>query len=65
MILSKGVVGNDITLNTKPGHHGIKHLRTYNYSTGCSQHNTDFAKTNQNEILRNRTNFFKDFRFAN
>ena len=32
------------------------------YSTGRSQHNTDFAKTNQNEVLRNRTNFFEDFR---
>ena len=32
------------------------------YSTGCSQHNTDFAKTNQNEVVRIRTNFFEDFR---
>ena len=32
------------------------------YSTGRSQHNTDFAKTNQNEVLQIRTNFFEDFR---
>ena len=32
------------------------------YSTGRSQHNTDFAKTNQNEVLRIRKNFFEDFR---
>ena len=32
------------------------------YSTGRSQHNTDFAKTNQNEVVRIRMNFFKDFR---
>ena len=32
------------------------------YSTGRSQHNTDFAKTNQNEVVRIRTNFFEDFR---
>ena len=25
-------------------------------------HNTDFAKTNQNEVVRIRTNFFEDFR---
>ena len=31
------------------------------YSTGRSQHNTDFAKMNQNEVLRIRTNFFEDF----
>ena len=32
------------------------------YSTVRSQHNTDFAKTNQNEVVRIRTNFFEDFR---
>ena len=32
------------------------------YSTGRSQQNTDFAKTNQNEVLRIRKNFFEDFR---
>ena len=32
------------------------------YSTGHSQHNTDFAKTNQNEVVRIRTKFFEDFR---
>ena len=32
------------------------------YSTGRSQHNTDFTKTNQNEVMRIRTNFFEDFR---
>ena len=32
------------------------------YSTGRSQHNTDFAKTNQNEVVRIHTNFFEDFR---
>ena len=32
------------------------------YSTGRSQHNSDFAKTNQNEVMRIRTNFFEDFR---
>ena len=32
------------------------------YSTGRSQHNTDFAKTNQNKVVRIRTNFFEDFR---
>ena len=32
------------------------------YSTGRSQRNTNFAKTNQNEIVRIRTNFFEDFR---
>ena len=32
------------------------------YSTGRSQHNTDFAKTNKNEVMRIRTNFFEDFR---
>ena len=32
------------------------------YSTGHSQHNTDFAKKNQNEVVRIRTNFFEDFR---
>ena len=32
------------------------------YSTGHSQHDTDFAKTNQNEVVRIRTNFFEDFR---
>ena len=31
------------------------------YSTGRSQHNTDFAKTNQNEVVRIRTNFFEYF----
>ena len=31
------------------------------YSTGRSQHNTDFAKTNQNEVVRILTNFFEDF----
>ena len=25
------------------------------------QHNTDFAKTNQNEVMQIRTNFFEDF----
>ena len=34
------------------------------YSTGRSQHNTDFAKTNQNEVVRIRTNFFEDFRIC-
>ena len=38
-------------------------LRTSSsYSIGHSQHNTDFAKTNQNEVVRFRTNFFEDFR---
>ena len=32
------------------------------YSTDCSQHGTDFAKTNQNEVMRIRTNSFKYFR---
>ena len=32
------------------------------YSTGRLQHNTDFAKTNQNEVMRIHTNFFEDFR---
>ena len=36
--------------------------RTKPYSTGRSQHNADFAKTNQNEVVRIRTNFFEDFR---
>ena len=31
------------------------------YSTGRSQHNTDFAKTNQNEVMRICTNFFEYF----
>ena len=31
------------------------------YSTDRSQHNTDFAKTNQNEVVRICTNFFEDF----
>ena len=31
------------------------------YSTGRLQHNTDFAKTNQNEVVWIRTNFFEDF----
>ena len=35
------------------------------YSTGHSQRNTDFAKTNQNEVVRILTNFFEDFEFAN
>ena len=34
------------------------------YSTGCSQHNTDFAKTNQNEVVQIRTNFFEDFQIC-
>ena len=29
------------------------------YSTGHSQHNIDFAKMNQNEAVRIRTNFFE------
>ena len=29
------------------------------YSTVRSQHNTDFAKTNQNEVVRIRMNFFE------
>ena len=36
-------------------------LSTKFYSTGHSQHNTDFAKTNQNEVMQIRTNFFEDF----
>ena len=32
------------------------------YSTGRLQHDADFAKTNQNEVVRIRTNFFEDFR---
>ena len=32
------------------------------YSTGRSQHNTDFAKTNQNEVVQIHTNFLEDFR---
>ena len=32
------------------------------YSTGHSQHNTDFAIMNQNEVVRIPTNFFEDFR---
>ena len=32
------------------------------YSTGRSKHDTDFAKTNQNEVVQIRTNFFEDFR---
>ena len=32
------------------------------YSTGRSQHNTDFAKANQNKVMRIGTNFFEDFR---
>ena len=32
------------------------------YSTGRLQHNTDFAKTNQNEVVRIRMNFFENFR---
>ena len=37
-----------------------KHL--FQYSTGRSQHNTDFANMNQNEVVRIRMNFFEDFR---
>ena len=40
---------------------GFPH-RGLTYSTGCSQHNTDFAKTDQNEVVRICTNFFEDFR---
>ena len=32
------------------------------YSTGRSQRNTDFAQTNQNEVMRIHMNFFEDFR---
>ena len=32
------------------------------YGAGRLQHDTDFAKTNQNEVVRIRTNFFEDFR---
>ena len=38
----------------------FQHFHTYN--TGRSQHNTDFAKTNQNEVMRICTNFFEHFR---
>ena len=31
------------------------------YSTGRSQHNTDFTKTNQNKVVQIHTNFFEDF----
>ena len=34
------------------------------YGTGRSQHNTDFTKMNQNEVMRIRTNFFEDFRIC-
>ena len=32
------------------------------YSTGRLQHDTDFAKTNQNEVVQIHTNFFDNFR---
>ena len=37
-------------------------LVDYIYSTGRSQHNSDFARTNQKEVVRIRMNFFEDFR---
>ena len=36
-------------------------LTEYTYSAGHSQHNTDFVKRNQNEVVRIRTNFFEYF----
>ena len=39
----------------------IIHFR-FVYSTGHSQYSTDFAKTNQNEVVRIRTKFSEDFR---
>ena len=35
------------------------------YSTGHSQHNTDFTKTNQNQVVRIRSNFSNIYEFAN
>ena len=43
----------------------VQHLLTLNlskYSAGHSQHNTDFTKTNQNEVMQIRMNFFKYLR---
>ena len=37
----------------------LMHIRLY--STGCSQHDTDFAKMNQNEVVRIHMNFFEYF----
>ena len=43
--------------------HEQEYFQDKAYSTGRSQHNTDFAKMNKNEVMRICTNFFEDFRF--
>ena len=42
--------------------HGLRRILGIRYSTGCSQHNTVFAKSNKNEVVQMCTNFFEYLR---